>query len=106
MSITSGPEYFSVHLNTPTLRMIKWRNANPAKIPGTPARNKRYWAKQKAAAAEARAAYDKEFAILKEAGLHRSRRFQYEETANRYIAEIERDYGVKLEVSKAFDLYF
>lgn len=105
MSITIGDEYFAVHIETPTLKMIRWRNEHPVKIPGTKKSNEVYWAKQRAANAAAREKYTRDYATLKAAGLHEERRFQYEETAKKWAAQVEAETGVKVEVSKQCDLY-
>ena len=106
MSITISDEYFAVHLETPTLKMLEWSNRNPPKVPGTKKSNELYWAKQKVAREAARINYEKDRATLKALGLHKERRFQYEETAKKWAAQIERDTGVKMRVSKQFDMAF
>lgn len=105
MAITTGPEFWCVYVPTPTLRMIAWENKNRPKKLGTPTTNQKYWAKQKAAREKARNEYRADYDRLKEFGLHKERRFQYEETARKYAAEIERDHGVKMECNKGCDLY-
>lgn len=105
MSITTSDEYFAVHLNTPVHRMLMWENANRPKYPGTPATNQKYWAKQKAARAQAREDYRREYETLKAVGLDKERRFQYEETAKKWAAQIEAETGVKVLVSRQCDLF-
>jgi hypothetical protein len=102
-SIITSPEYFLVSVPN---KKYAWENANPAPRKATLEARQKYWAKQKAAWAKAtddcKAAREK----LKAAGLPTERRFQYEETAKKYAAEIMRDHGVEVEVCRAFDMAF
>lgn len=104
MSRTIGfsSDYFLVSVPN---KKFAWERANPAPRNSTPEKRKAYWAKQKAAYAKAREECLAGQAKLKAAGLPTQRRFQYEETAKKYAAEILRDHGVEMEVCKACDMY-
>lgn len=95
MTISTSAEYFTVApIWTYTLEM-QWRKKNPkASIKERVAKKREIEAERKLRVAK-----------IIEAGYPKERKFQYEEVANRYAAEVERETGVKMAVEKGFDLY-
>jgi hypothetical protein len=96
--------YFLASITSRTVRRLRWDKANPAKYGQSLEANRKYWDKQKAAYADLDKQYRADLEKLKAVDLHKERRFNYKETADRYAAEIERDYGVKLNVCETSDL--
>lgn len=98
--------YFLASIPSRAVRRLRWDKTNPASYGQSLEANRKYWDKQKTAYAELDQQYRADLEKLKAVDLHKERRFNYRETADRYAVEIERDYGVKLNVCEVADLDF
>lgn len=96
MTIKFGYNYYSVEPAPVYEGELAFKKANPnATIAERVAEKNRLRQEQK-----------DRIEALKAKGYPAERRFQYEETANRYAREIERECGFKPSVIKAFDAAF